>query len=510
MKYRKYKMIKQLCLLAPMMILSSGCEKSAQLALAPLDIAISSIDVSTAALIGKEDTTIHYICEYLPENEFRIVYLARIPGMLHAKNKDGETPLHVAVRKNRKSSLVTTLLDAGADVNTRNNRGFTPLQHLAYSGGSLELIELLLERGANIEDETDSKETLLHLAVKAPSDANIKFLLDSGIDINKQDSYGNSILHYAVSNHKLRAVKMLLDAGSRVNVKNLNKETPLDVAINSKSDFHIIENLLSFGAIFEDFDEEAYAKKIMDNESSSLVIRVLSDYNVLQNELLNKSLFSESVKRNDWLSLSRLSKVEFSSALTQQEKQELLFLAIRNNSRACLPLLIEMGVDISVENENGVTPLSSAIKEDRSFFVADLVKQGADFSHDSCNRYCLMSIAVFLYDNSLLDMFIKGCPDRINQQSHRGDTALHIASKGCEESTARILIENGANSNIQNNKGHSPLHEAVLKNNLSMVVLLIEGKADPKIIDNKGLNAVQLAAKLNDKEIFHYLSQIKS
>ena len=45
---------------------------------------------------------------------------------LNARNEDGETPLHVATAANQKPAAITMLLDAGADPNARDKYGKTP------------------------------------------------------------------------------------------------------------------------------------------------------------------------------------------------------------------------------------------------------------------------------------------------------------------------------------------------------------------------------------------------
>src|SRR5579862_3503199 len=52
------------------------------------------------------------------------------------------------------------LLDAGVDVNARDEQGYTALMRAAYAG-SLESVRLLLDRGASINSTTDTGETAL-------------------------------------------------------------------------------------------------------------------------------------------------------------------------------------------------------------------------------------------------------------------------------------------------------------------------------------------------------------
>jgi len=60
---------------------------------------------------------------------------------------------------------VKTLLEQGADVNTRNAIGADPLHEAAWSGNS-QLVELLLARGADVNARhAEAGSTPLHYAV---------------------------------------------------------------------------------------------------------------------------------------------------------------------------------------------------------------------------------------------------------------------------------------------------------------------------------------------------------
>lgn len=69
-------------------------------------------------------------------------------------NYDGESALHIAARAGN-AILVKALIEAKADVNKRDNKGYTPLMRLADSAYAAEGItacaQLLLEAGAEIK-----------------------------------------------------------------------------------------------------------------------------------------------------------------------------------------------------------------------------------------------------------------------------------------------------------------------------------------------------------------------
>ncbi|XP_077978849.1 uncharacterized protein LOC144434269 [Glandiceps talaboti] len=118
-------------------------------------------------------------------------------GSLNKRNHKGETLLHKATVKGN-IETVKTLLDAGADPNTKDYAGWTPLQE-ACNYGYVEMVTLLLNNGA--------------------------FINTPGFE-------NNSALHDAVSNYKIDIVKLLVQRGASLNVRNNHGLTPQDLACN--------------------------------------------------------------------------------------------------------------------------------------------------------------------------------------------------------------------------------------------------------------------------------------
>jgi len=77
---------------------------------------------------------------------------------VNAKNDVGQTPIF-----NKELVLITTLLNADADINARSSSGNTPFLWFAYSG-YLEGIKLLISRGANINACNNDQHNALYLA----------------------------------------------------------------------------------------------------------------------------------------------------------------------------------------------------------------------------------------------------------------------------------------------------------------------------------------------------------
>ena len=101
---------------------------------------------------------------------------------VNTRDKLGLSPLLVACGKTTQGyrSIAEALIKKGAMINVRDTLGFTPLL-LALTGGNLDLAKLLIERGADLTVSTRKGESALSLAekIQSPEGAEIVDLLKS-------------------------------------------------------------------------------------------------------------------------------------------------------------------------------------------------------------------------------------------------------------------------------------------------------------------------------------------
>ncbi|KAJ5980250.1 hypothetical protein N7481_007548, partial [Penicillium waksmanii] len=152
-------------------------------------------------------------------------------------NKQGETLLHEQARHGLNASVVTKLLNQGANIEARTSQGYTPLQCAAINGNKT-IFNLLLERGAKIDIETAKGETILHLT--PPANQNcldiLKAALSEGLDVKATSSQGWTPLHKTVytgtgsldvsDDKTVDYIELLLKYGSSVN----DRTPPLHLA----------------------------------------------------------------------------------------------------------------------------------------------------------------------------------------------------------------------------------------------------------------------------------------
>jgi ankyrin repeat protein len=97
-------------------------------------------------------------------------HLLKLGAKVNGRDKDEETPLHLAIRRDQ-LKLAGILLEHGADANTVNIDGMTPL-HISSDGwieeeGDVPNYALsLLKHGADVNRRDKDNETPLHLAIR--------------------------------------------------------------------------------------------------------------------------------------------------------------------------------------------------------------------------------------------------------------------------------------------------------------------------------------------------------
>lgn len=127
----------------------------------------------------------------------RIVQLLLDAGAdVETKNYFGDTCLHLAAKNNHRL-VAQTLLGAKASVSPRNDIGMTPLL-LAADCSSSQVVSLLLRAKADI-NEADDEETALLIAVRSNRQAVVELLLAAGADPNNIYIYMGK--HLSTSRH---------------------------------------------------------------------------------------------------------------------------------------------------------------------------------------------------------------------------------------------------------------------------------------------------------------------
>ncbi len=111
--------------------------------------------------------------------------------------------------------VIKRAIEAGADVNAKNDDGRTPL-HLAAYGNSKKIMDTLIAAGADVNAKDNHGDTPLYGAVRSNSKESMDALLAAGVDVNSRDNNGLTPLNLAVDYLLTKAMKKLIELGATI------------------------------------------------------------------------------------------------------------------------------------------------------------------------------------------------------------------------------------------------------------------------------------------------------
>lgn len=257
----------------------------------------------------------------------------------------------VAAVKAGDTAEVERLLEAGADPNAVDNRGYASLA-LAAMYGKLGIARLLLDAGADVDGtiiDPDNGEQLsaLHQAAMLQHNDVAELLIAHGADVNwlwddEKEGWGTP-LHIAALKNNVEMVSRLLDNGADPNLRSKfsSGTTPLHWALREGN----VE----------------CAQALLDNGAE---VDLATDWGVTP---LMQTINHQGSSGNLAAGVALLLEAGADPDLQNKIGETALHYAARERKAEAVSLLIEHGADIDIENMDGLTPLdvaaSSEIKE---------------------------------------------------------------------------------------------------------------------------------------------------
>ncbi len=175
-----------------------------------------------------------------------------------ARNDCGNTPLHEAARVSSAPAVIEALIAAGADPDARNRIGATPLHKAAGRiPGTPSVIGVLARAGADADARTvDGYTPLLIAALNCRDPAVIEALLAAGADPDLQGGDDRTALHVALwynvsvtgGSGRQGIPQALVRAGTDPNIQNDSDFTAMHMAAHWCQNPEIFAILMAAGA----------------------------------------------------------------------------------------------------------------------------------------------------------------------------------------------------------------------------------------------------------------------
>jgi ankyrin repeat protein len=174
-----------------------------------------------------------------------ILVLALLPFAVMAKDTPTLDEQLIKAAGPGDLELVKTLLDKGADVNARDNRGKTALMSAVW-GGDLKVVQLLLDWGADANAKTIGGRTALMEA--ASRDRQLEDNWYFGLwPLFRALLHGAAVGRYPDGREDPQIVRLLIRKGADVNAKDQDGWTALKRA-QKRGSAEIVEMLKAHGA----------------------------------------------------------------------------------------------------------------------------------------------------------------------------------------------------------------------------------------------------------------------
>lgn len=199
---------------------------------------------------------------------------------LELKNPWGRTPLCAVSRDGGNAETIKTLIELGADINTKDNSGWSPIQLAAWRPYE-DIVNILLEAGADLEIGKDEGKRLFSNAVAFglenlfenmislgfPIDINnsdtkplilsaagggskriTEFLINKGLDVNYRNIYGWAPIHRAAEQGHKEIISLLIQNGAGINIRNMLGQSAYNIAVE-REDPELADYLKSLNAV---------------------------------------------------------------------------------------------------------------------------------------------------------------------------------------------------------------------------------------------------------------------
>ena len=157
---------------------------------------------------------------------------------VNEKDNKGNTALMVA-SENGLADIVSKLIESGANVQEKDDDGKTALMR-AFENGKTDAATKLFEIGPKINEKDNDGKTLLMYASECSHTDAVSKLIELGVNVHEQDKYGNTALGWASRSRNLRHKD---DTVSKLMASGLNVLRPLNIAHADTA-----SKLIEFGA----------------------------------------------------------------------------------------------------------------------------------------------------------------------------------------------------------------------------------------------------------------------
>jgi ankyrin repeat protein len=279
----------------------------------------------------------------------------------------------------------------------------------------------------------------------------LKAIFDNVPDIDVDNMYcdGSTPLEFAIVSDNIGIIKMLVGKGADINKMDRDSATyPLLIAL-AASTVGTVEYLLSLKPVVRASNSKGI---------TPLMAACFRGHKGIVDKIISLGSGLTAIDRQG------------NTALNYACNRSLLSFKYSPNPEL-VKMLLSSGLNVNNKNDNGVTPLMSAMASSSSELILLLINSGA----------------------------------KTNDRDNEGTTPLMYAAGNGQWDVFEALLKMGAEIDASDNDGKTALLYAVATGDIMSVEKMVKSGAKTSVVDNYGHNALDYAKEYKYDNIVKYL-----
>jgi ankyrin repeat protein len=417
---------------------------------------------------------------------------------------NGNTPLLVAVQSAVDVEIVQRILDRNALVNARNQEGDTAL-HVAVRQNLAAIGDLLVARGADVFAQNAKGESPIYLTFYSPGDIRVyspndirDWMLTPPV-LTARDGLGNTLLHYATQWKLNSAIPLIASKGASLEAANVTGETPLFIAVKIDSS-PTVQALLTAGASISGRDtlgNTALHTAVRWNALSAAETLISAKIDINAYNLYGKTPLHDAVRLGVFgMEVLLVDSGAYLEARDRDGNTPLAEAVLKGSFRSS-EHLINSGANVSTRNNNGDTPLLVAVEMERSDLVGLLLDKQAQIHAKDADGESPFTVALKTSPRMMLTLLAKGR----DQTDDTGRTPLHIAlSYNMPETDIETIANWQGNTSAVDSEGRTALRYAVDRANWDAAKFLANDGANVFSIARDGKTPAEITLATENRD----------
>lgn len=456
--------------------------------------------------VDKElNTVIHHAIQKNDEEKLRTLLGSYADATTFPANKEGLTPLQLALRDN-KWNMVQPLLRFCNDKND-----LRAVFIAAVLANKVDIVRILLQKidavnslNFSINLRVDNKlNTALHHAVTKNMSDMMELLLGKRALITLVNSDQKSPLDLALENNAWDCIKMLVQRSGRINPNEAQFKSAFVRSITAGR-MDVADIFLNGGIEADtvvDADENTCLHSAVQKKDRNFLIKLLGfGASPFKKNKHGKSAFELAVEANEWnLACLCIQSCSRDSRDLQQIKSA-FGTAVRDNNWQVVETMINAGVDVdTILDDKGNTAMHYAAVKNSADLIATLVRKNANASAQNSLGHTPVMIGVSKKSWLALKSLVDNCPERL-RANLQFDGLMLLAMREWQVELIESLLKTGINPTayVNGETRTTYLHKAIEMKCPTLVRALVKAGHSLDQTNSDGLNPVQLAIRNQD------------